>query len=215
MKVELLSHDASDLKCVNAARVSYKGHSNELTDRDKGLIKAMIREKHGSVFEHSTFTFRVQAPIIVLRQWQRHRAGWSYNEASGRYIKLEPKFYRPRPRMQTGKAMDYKYESLPSYEIPEVDNIIHNAYVEAYALYEILLDKGVAKECARFILPQGIESEMYTTCNARSLMHWLGLRGAEDASEEIRLCSIEAETYFKSIMPITWKAFNENNRQAP
>lgn len=215
MQVELVSHDASDLKCVNAARISYKGHSDELSDKDKGLINAMLREHHGSVFEHSTFTFRVEAPIVVLRQWHRHRAGHSYNEQSGRYTEASEKFYAPSPRTQTGKAMSYEYAPMGRAEADRAQKIIDAHYTYSYAIYKRLLADGLAKEAARYVLPQGLESSMYWTCNARSLMHFLSLRAEKHAALEIRLLAEQAEEIFAMVMPVTHEAFNKHGRIAP
>lgn len=215
MNVELLSHDASDLKCVNAARVSYRGHSDELTEKDRGLINAMLREHHGSVFEHSTFSFRVSAPIIVIRQWQRHRAGHSYNEVSGRYTEVPEEYYSPTIRKQVGKAMNYSYEPMDEESSASARGIIEDAYDTAHSSYRKLLTLGVAKEVARYVLPGGLESMMYWTCNARSLMHFLALRTSDQAAEEIRWCADQAEKYFAGIMPYTHMAFVNNGRIAP
>lgn len=215
MKVELVSHDASDLKCVNAARVSYNTHHEELTLGDEKLVDAMLREHHGSVFEHSTFTFRVEVPIAVKNEWQRHRAGHSYNEISGRYVQLEKKFDMPQPRRQTGKSMEYEYEELTEFQKGYCEGRIGKAYEAAYKLYEELLRDGIAKEVARYVLPLGIMTKFYWTCNARSLMHFLALRTAPQAMKEIRDRAWEADTIFGKIMPITYVAFCENGRIAP
>ena len=86
---------ASDLAVVNGARVSFNQESDELSDRDAGLIRFLVRERHGSPFEHGYFRFVVKAPLFVVREHHRHRAGHSYNEWSGRYSKMEPEFYVP------------------------------------------------------------------------------------------------------------------------
>jgi thymidylate synthase (FAD) len=86
---------ASDLAVVNGARVSFNQASDELGERDAGLIRFLMREGHGSPFEHGYFRFIVKAPLFVVREHHRHRAGHSYNEWSGRYSKMEPEFYVP------------------------------------------------------------------------------------------------------------------------
>ena len=83
--VRLDAVTADDLSVVNAARVSFGATQTEMTEKDKGLIGFLMREKHGTPFEHNFFRFHIKAPIFVVREWFRHRIGWSYNEYSGRY----------------------------------------------------------------------------------------------------------------------------------
>src|SRR5918911_2188133 len=100
--IEVLDHGfvrldgamADDLSVVNAARVSFATRVEEMSERDEGLIRFLIRERHGTPFEHNAFRFHVKAPIFVTREWMRHRTG-SFNEWSGRYSRLGPDFYVP------------------------------------------------------------------------------------------------------------------------
>ena len=119
MTVELVKHAASDADVIWAARVSTKGEQS-LADidadpeRSAGLINYLMRDRHGTPFEHSSMTFYVSAPIFVFREFMRHRT-FSYNEESGRYRQLEPVFYLPGPDrrlVQTGKpgAYDFNFQ---------------------------------------------------------------------------------------------------------
>ena len=109
--VELVKHTASDADVLFAARVSTLGEQSldELQkdpERSKGLINYLMRDRHGSPFEHNSMTFFVSAPIFVFREFMRHRVGWSYNEESGRYRELQPVFYVPdadRKLVQEGR----------------------------------------------------------------------------------------------------------------
>src|SRR5438046_4957214 len=104
---------ATDLAVVNGARVSFNQRSQSLTERDAGLIRFLMREGHGSPFEHGYFRFIVKAPLFVVREHHRHRAGHSYNEWSGRYSKMEPEFYVPDyVRTQVGKPGAYSFEPV-------------------------------------------------------------------------------------------------------
>src|SRR5881397_1150618 len=104
---------ASDLAVVNGARVSFNQASQELSERDEGLIRFLMRNRHGSPFEHGYFRFIVKAPLFVVREHHRHRAGHSYNEWSGRYSKMEPEFYVPDyVRTQVGKPGSYSFEPV-------------------------------------------------------------------------------------------------------
>src|SRR3989440_3540850 len=104
---------ASDRAVVNGARVSFNQASEELTERDAGLVRFLMRDRHGSPFEHGYFRFIVKAPIFVVREHHRHRAGHSYNEWSGRYSKMRAEFYVPENiRTQVGKPGAYTFESV-------------------------------------------------------------------------------------------------------
>jgi thymidylate synthase (FAD) len=215
MNVELVKHSAHDLDVVNAARVSFAQHSEKLTDRDKGLIGFLMREKHGTPFEHSTFTFRVTAPITVFREWHRHRVGHSYNEVSGRYVPLKRQFHYPMPRVQHGKPGRYFFLPDERLRAKLVKPALWLAYNFSYSVYTLLMKLGIAKEVARYCLPGATMSQMYWTCNSRSLMHFLNLRTAPNAMHEIRVLAREAEAHFAEVMPHTYEAFLKNNRVAP
>ncbi|MCX8526575.1 MAG: FAD-dependent thymidylate synthase, partial [Candidatus Nanopelagicales bacterium] len=114
--VELVRASASDADVIFAARVSTAGEQsledvNGDAERSTGLINYLMRERHGSPFEHNSLTFFVRAPIFVWREHMRHRIA-SYNEESGRYRQLEPVFYVPareRAIQQVGKTGAYEF----------------------------------------------------------------------------------------------------------
>jgi thymidylate synthase (FAD) len=168
---------ASDLAVVNGARVSFNQESDELSERDEGLIRFLIRERHGSPFEHGYFRFLVKAPIFVVREHHRHRAGHSYNEWSGRYSKMEPEFYVPENvRTQVGKPGAYSFEPVDEATREAARREIEENGARAFQAYERMLEQGVAKEVARAVLPLGTYTKYYWSCNPRSLMHFCGLR---------------------------------------
>jgi thymidylate synthase (FAD) len=207
---------ASDLSVVNAARVSFAQHSDQLDERDQGLIRFLMREKHSSPFEHSVFRFHVKCPIFVAREWMRHRN--SYNEWSARYSQLEPEFYVPQAedvRTQVGKPGAYSFEPVDAELAEHTREAQRQAYQQAYRTYEELLERGVAKELARNVLPVGIYTMFYWTVNARSLMNFLSLRNAENAQREIRRYAEAVETLFAERMPHTHAAFVAAERRAP
>jgi thymidylate synthase (FAD) len=207
---------ASDLAVVNAARVSFNQESTEMSGRDRGLIGFLMRERHGTPFEHGYFRFVVKAPIFVVREHHRHRAGHSYNEWSGRYSKLEAEFYVPDyVRSQVGKPGAYRFEPVDPELRDEVQNEIRTAAEEAFETYERLLEKGVAKEVARTVLPLAMYTRYFWSCNPRSLMHFCGLRNSDQAQHEIREYSRAAEMFLERLMPATHAAFVENARRAP
>jgi thymidylate synthase (FAD) len=207
---------ASDLAVVNGARVSFNSESQEMTERDGGLIRFLMRERHGSPFEHGYFRFLVKAPIFVVREHHRHRAGHSYNEWSGRYSKLEAEFYVPEfVRTQVGKPGAYTFEPVDEATREATRREIEEAAARAFETYERLLEQGVAKEVARSVLPLATYTKYYWSCNPRSLMHFCGLRNHDAAQYEIRQYAAAAESFLAELMPITHEAFVANDRNAP
>lgn len=207
---------ASDLAVVNAARVSFNQKHTYLESKDEGLISFLMRERHGSPFEHNYFRFLVKCPLFVAREWHRHRVGHSYNEWSGRYSVIEPEFYIPSDfRTQVGKPGAYSFEPVDTGLAVLQRARMQALYEDAYAAYETALEQGIAKEQARMALPQATYTKFYWSCNARSLMHFLGLRNSNQAQWEIRQYAIQAESFFAGEMPITHAAFLANDRIAP
>ena len=179
---------ASDLSVVNGARVSFARHKAEMDDSDAGLIRFLMRERHGTPFEHNSFRFHVRCPIFVAREWFRHRVG-SFNEFSMRYAKATDDFYVPDPedvRTQVGKPGAYSFEPVPDEIAETTRERLRGVYEMAYRTYEELVELGVARELARAVLPVGAYTEFYWTVNARSLMNFVSLRAAETAQREIR-----------------------------
>src|SRR6476620_8746398 len=162
---------ASDLAVVNGARVSFNQESDAVTERDEGLIRFLMRERHGSPFEHGYFRFVVKAPLFVVREHHRHRAGHSYNEWSGRYSKLEAEFYVPDyVRTQVGKPGAYSFEPVEPAVRDAAREEIQASAEQAFEAYERMLEQGVAKEVARTVLPLAMYTKYFWSCNPRSLM---------------------------------------------
>ena len=208
---------ATDLSVINSARVSFAVRKEEMDDRDKGLIKFLMRDRHGSPFEHNSFRFHIRTPIFVAREWFRHRIG-SFNEESARYHKLSDDFYVPDPsavRGQVGKPGAYSFEPAEPEVAEETRETLRKSYEAAYATYNELIDKGIAKELARSVLPFGIYTQFYWTLNARSLMNFLSLRNSEFAQYEIRIYAQAVEEFFKKEMPVTHECFVEFGRSCP
>ncbi len=214
--VELVDVLGDDRRCVAAARVSLRrelaslaGESEDQRERDKGLIRRLLRDHHTSPFEHAVFQFRIRAPILVARQWFRHRFA-SYNEESGRYAKLEDELYLPEHlHGPAGKAMDYTMVPLPDDANEAARRDIEAFYEQARHLYESLLAMGVAREHARMVLPVAQYTSFFWTVNALSLMNFIYLRTAPAAQAEIRAYAEVIEGIFRDHMPWTHAAFRE------
>jgi thymidylate synthase (FAD) len=208
---------ASDLSVANAARVSFARRKDEMDDADAGLIRFLMRERHGTPFEHNAFRFHVRCPIFVAREWFRHRVG-SFNEFSMRYAKATDDFYVPEPedvRSQVGKPGAYTFETVDPELAEQTREEMRAVYEAAFATYERLVEQGIAREVARAVLPVGAYTEFYWTINARSLMNFVSLRAAEAAQREIRRYAEAVERFLEQQMPITHAAFVANNRTAP
>jgi thymidylate synthase (FAD) len=216
--VRLVDSMANDLSVVNSARVSFGKSTTEMSPADVGLINFLMRERHGTPFEHNSFMFHVKCPIFVAREWFRHRMG-SFNEYSGRYSEMNNEFYVPDwddMRTQVGKPGSYTFEPIDDEaKCARIDSIIHNACENAWNTYRHLLEDGVAKELARIVIPMGAYTEFYWTVNARSLMNFLSLRLDGNAQLEIRKFAEAVETFLENKMPITHQAWKINERVAP
>lgn len=227
--VELVKATASDSDVLFAARVSTKGEASlaDVTadaEASAGLLRYLMRDRHGSPFEHAVMTFYVSAPIFVFREFMRHRMA-SYNEESGRYRRLRPVFYVPGPDRrlrQVGKPGAYTFVDGTPEQHRLVHDSVRSVCAEAYAAYTRMLDAGVAREVARMVLPVTTYSSMYVTLNARSLMNVLSLRTArEDATfpshpqREIEMVAERMEEIWAGLMPVTHRAFVDAGRVAP
>lgn len=228
--VELVRSAAQDSDVIWAARVSTAGEKsleavNTDAERSAGLIKYLMRDRHGTPFEHNSMTFFITAPIFVFREFMRHRVGWSYNEESGRYRRLAPVFYEPdtsRPLVQVGKPGHYTFVEGTAEQFDLVSSATRRACSTAYDAYAEMLEAGVAREVARGVLPVATYSSMYATCNARSLMSFLSLRVHSDDAKfpsfpqrEIEMVAEQMEAEFAKLMPITYQAFVDSGRVAP
>jgi thymidylate synthase (FAD) len=245
--VELVDAMGDDDAVLAAMLISTlkDGGIAKLSETDKlGKINYLMRNRHGTPFEHNAMIFRSEAPIFVYREWHRHRIGVSINEQSGRYVELPPMFYIPppnRPLKQIGKPGDYTYVPGTDVEYDWLRWDMQEDSGSQYARYQTRLRRGYAKEVARMTLGVNIYSQMYWTCNARSLMSFLTLRtlrdpflvayddgqreafvkdpgGAMFPSKpmwEIAACADAMEEIFKNLFPLTWKTFEQNGRVAP
>jgi thymidylate synthase (FAD) len=208
---------ADDLSVVNGARVSFARRKDEMDESDEGLIRFLMRERHGTPFEHNAFRFHVRCPIFVAREWFRHRVG-SFNEFSMRYARATDDFYVPEAedvRTQVGKPGSYSFEPVSDELAETTRERMQEVYEAAYRTYEELVEAGVAREIARAVLPVGAYTEFYWTVNARSLMNFISLRNSETAQREIRRYAEACERFLEEEMPVTYAAFIANDRTAP
>lgn len=220
-----------DAFVVAAARVSTSGEealkwADAPAEDNYGLIKYLLKHRHGTPTEHSQLTFFVHAPAFVWWEWVRHRMA-SYNLESGRYKVLEPIFWVPRPDRKMTPAEGHK-SARPKFDCVDTktyDAVVYelsSAYQIAWDSYEYLIQRKVANEVARAVLPFAIYYSGWVTMNPRSLMNFLSLRTNDDRATfvsypqaEIEEAARVVEQMFAEGWPLTYKAFNECGRVAP
>ena len=210
--VQLIQCMGDDLSVVNAARVSMNKRSYSLETKDKKLISFLIRNMHTSPFRHQYLTFHIRAPIFVLRQWQKHQVGCSWNEKSLRYVKHDgdmwyPNLWRQIPeksiKQGSGGPLDHQEEATALYK--EALDFSQNTY-------ERLLELGVCREQARAVLPLSMITECWWTVSLQAALHFLFLRKEATAQNEIQMFATEIEKHIEEKFPVcldAWRQFHE------
>lgn len=204
--VRYVDHLGTDMRIVEAARISYKSPSKG-EDQDKKLLTYLFKNRHTSPFEQCSVTFNIKFPIFLMRQFVRHRT-FRLNEWSGRYSELADEFFVPKEWRKQDAAN--KQGSTPF----DADNealtaLCKEAYQVAYDYYQSLLDSGVAKEQARFVLPVGIYTEIYVNCDLHNLLHFLRLREDGHAQAEIQDVAKAMRAIASELFPWTFAAFDK------
>ena len=195
-----------DAVVCKAARVS-TGKESVDPERDRGLIEYLIKNGHGTPFEHTVFRFHVKCPIFVMRQWVRHRIG-SFNEMSGRYREMPCDFYFPAK---------WRFQKQPTE--PGIHQIDHDSFstwldehcVRAANIYHQCLQVNIAREMARMFLPLNLYTEFYWTVNLRSLFNFLKQRMNVHAQWEMRQYAFPVAFMVASRAPDSWSAYIQHD----
>lgn len=206
---ELLRVGGDDLEIVNAARVSYAGHSDQFTTDDEKLIDYLMRNDHSTPFEMPEVLFRITAPIAVTRQFHRHRT-WSYNEISLRYVNAPdsyfvPKFFRGKPKNNKQGSSEPITDLIEDARLKEIYNSTLSSSIKAY---HQLQDYGVANELARLVLPVAQMTQFYAKTDLRNFLHFLKLRMDPHAQQEIRELANQMHDLVAPHFPVTMKAWD-------
>ena len=215
IKVEAIQWMGNDEIIAKAARVS-TGKDQEKHQKKVGLIRYLARERHTSPFEHTALTVRVEAPIFVAREAMRHRT-FSFNEISGRYAKLKPEFYLPpegRPLINAGTGAHPKLTSSNDPELLFDVGTTHSEFQQhAWNSYEYLLDRGVATEVARNVLPVGTYTAWYMTGNLHAWFNFLYLRDGEVGHPQYEIVQLAQQVWpiIEEHWPIAASAWKEKN----
>lgn len=183
--VELIDSMGNDTRVVNAARVSYNRETKGVV-QDSNLIEYLIEHGHLSPFEHVMFTFRIKCPLIVARQWMRHRT-WKYNEISRRYTQENIEFYFPEKWRKPDTVNKQGSTSGFNAEADEIlSDILQDTVKNSFANYNLLLSLGVAREMARMVLPLNLYTTYYGTIDLRNLFGFFEQRLDSHAQWEIQ-----------------------------
>ena len=204
MKVELLDVMGSDLTVVNAARVSFASESEEFGSRDKKLVRYLAAHGHWTPFAHVQVQLRIKAPVFVARQLVKHQVGLVWNEISRRYVDFTPEFHAPEAWRK--RAPNKKQGSLD--ETLDNDSLLYNSYwdlmTKAEDLYSFMLEKGVAPEQARMVLPQSMMTEWYWTGSLAAFGRVVSQRISEDAQYECRVVAEKIDQLLVNHEPISY-----------
>lgn len=204
-------YDDFEVGIVEAARQSTQG-SFRGWDTDSKLLAHLYNNKHSTPFEFAGMTIEVQAPILVFREWQRHRTQW-YSEMSARYTPLPDLYYVPTlERVMLQQPGNKQSSSTGFMELNDTNALafignLQQKYRENERLYQEALKCGVPKELARCIMPVGHYSRMRAGANLRNWLAFLTLRMDPAAQWEIRQFANAAGEIIAEKFPKTWSLF--------
>ena len=223
--VSLVAHMGTDLTIVNSARVSFGNKKTELDDKDRRLIKFLVKHKHTSTFEHNVVTFKFVVPLFVRSQHHRHRT-WSYNEISRRYTEKNMDFYLPsrfRTQHKSNRQASNPEELIDPKVWPE-DSILAKSSMTMSELLQIrtrdcvgtyndMIERGICREQARMVLPQNLYTEYYGTCNLSNLLKFIDLRLHEGAQWEIQKVAEACLDIASDLWPIAVASYREQKNE--
>ena len=220
--VEYVQHMGNDLTIVNAARVSFGVEKNEVDERDRKLIRYLVKHRHTSTLEHNVVTFRFVVPLFVRGQHHRHRT-WSYNEISRRYTDKDLRFYEPsefRTQHKSNRQASNEndtinpqikvYSPACSNPIPRLaSELITKHHKDSLKLFDNLIDSGVCREQARGVLPQNLYTEYYGTVNLNNLIKFINLRDDDHAQWEIQKVAQACKEIATELWPVAMQTYND------
>ena len=213
MKVTLVDHMGSDLSVVNAARVSFGKTHTTLTEGDKKLINYLAKHGHWTPFGHASLSFHIMAPIFVARQLVKHQVGLVWNEVSRRYVDYTPEYWMPK--VWRGRPTDKKQGSSEA-QIDWLDRetrtgaAVRESCDKSVEIYLKMIEKGIAPEQARMILPQNTYTEWYWTGSLYAFARVCNLRCQPDAQLETQEVCKEIDLLSKDKFTVAWEALRSN-----
>ena len=210
--VKFIESFGSDEMVIESARMSTDGGFRGW-ETDLRLLRYLWTNRHHTPFEMGGLCFEIQCPIFVAREWHRHRTQ-SYNELSARYSELPNLYYIPSvERLQAGKqSQKNKQGSEDGFSQEDAINFrqdIIEATARARVTYEHLLEKGVARELARLVIPVNQYTRFRASANLRNWLHFLFMRLDASAQVEIREYAGAVGRIIKEKFPHTYGLFEE------
>ena len=209
MKVTLVSVTPRAEETMGyVARVS--NPKNQTNPVVAGLLGYCIKHGHWSVFEQAHMTVEIETTRGLAAQILRHRS-FTFQEFSQRYADtnlLSEEIPVPDLRSQDLKNRQNSIDDIPKNKKEDLQNKIAEHFVESMDLYNELLASGIAKECARFVLPLATPTRLYMTGSVRSWIHYIDLRSAHGTQKEHMDIVHEVRQIFKQQFPICTNALN-------
>ena len=190
------------------ARVS--NPSNQGNDSFEGLIKYCIKHKHWSIFEQAFMTIELETTRAIAAQVLRHRS-FTYQEFSQRYADsslLMEKIPLPELRRQDTKNRQNSTDDLDPFDTQNLELQMQTLFDSSMALYQQMLKRGVAKECARNVLPMCVPTRMYMSGSVRSWVHYIDLRSANGTQKEHMDLANECKAIFVEQFPVISQALD-------
>ena len=188
------------------ARVSNPANQNN--EKFAGLLKYCIKHNHWSVFEQSTMTLEIETTRAIAAQILRHRS-FTYQEFSQRYADssmLADSIPLPKLRRQDEKNRQNSIDDLDPFDVQNLELQMQTLFDSSMSLYKQMLGRGVAKECARMVLPLCTPTRIYMTGSCRSWIHYITLRSANGTQQEHMDIALECKEVFKEQFPVVAEA---------
>ena len=220
ISVELLDYMGSDLTITNVARVSFNKWKEEFDSKDERLINYLAEHEHTSPFRHNSIQIRCKAPIFLARQLMKHQVGLSWNEISRRYVDTDIEFFEPeqwRSRPKDGikqgsgeNVVDITETKKTWFGAPDrLDRMISEVLDSQICLYKEMLDRGVAPEMARMVLPQSMLTDWVWTGSLQAFYHVYRLRSGEGSQKEAQVFAKKLEQVIEPLFPKAWVALKK------
>ena len=204
VKLVTITPDAEKMMAY-IARVS--NPNNQENEKYAGLLKYCIKHNHWSVFEQATMTLEIETTRAIAAQILRHRS-FTFQEFSQRYASTDHLGEIPIPdlRRQDEKNRQNSTDDLDEFVKQKLELQIKTLFSSAEALYHQMLEEGVAKECARFVLPLATPTKLYMTGSCRSWIHYINLRSAHGTQKEHMEIARECACIFAGQFPAVAEA---------
>ena len=207
--IEVVDSLGNDLTVVNSARVSFGKRKSVWSAADRRLVKYLAKYKHYSPFRHLQVQFHIKAPEFVMRQWYKHVVGiettsnsstkdHAWNEISGRYVEYD-EFYEPTEFRKQSEDNKQASEGLIELQ-SNTKSLWKNTHDIIITTYNSMLERGMAKEQARCILPLTLYTEVYWTASFQAIMNFIELRNEKTAQ-------IEIQDYAKTLLKCMYETF--------